>query len=913
MLARLSSNDYPALAALKTRSNDDFTVAFLDATAVILDILTFYQERLANESYLRTAGQLRSLTELSRLIGFQPSPGVSASTYLAFTLKQAPGSIPDPSAPAIAIPRGSQVQSVPAQGQKPQTFETSADIHAKPDWNALTIQSTVLWTPQKNDLGVYLAGTATQLQPGDLILIVGQERINTPGDNHWDLRVISTVSADSANQRTWVSWKEPLGHGSVGPAQQNARFYAFRQRAALFGYNSVDPHLLNQKHINLVPGSLNSITGDWKFDIENLSASSLIDLDMVYSKIVPDGWIALIVPDNQTTRSPAGEVSLYRVNAVTTVSRSDFGSSSKISRISVDTANLGTYYTKTRQTSALAQSDELPVAEQPLPYPLYSKFIDLDALRPDLVGTTAIAISGKRQKLIVQAGVASLQFKADDGTAADLKPGDVLTISQPAPLPPPNNDGIFPSWTVAADTITLYVEDANGRTGTITAALKQFLLVPSDKNDPVVSEYALVASVNAPLKPNPHTQIKLKSDLEHCYERATATVNANVGLATHGQSVTDILGNGNSSTPNQYFTLKQSPLAFTQAPTPTGRQTTLQVKVNSATWAEVPSLYDRGPSEPVFATLNQSDNTTEVLFGDGVEGAILPTGQNNIQANYRIGSGSAGNVGAGTLTTLMDRPIGVSGVTNPEAATGGQDSQSIDDIRSNAPQTVLTLGRAVSITDYQSYANTFAGIAKAYAIWIPSGPGHGVFLTVAAVKGVALPPGNPTLTNLATSLKNYGNPLIPITVQSFLETLFTLAADLKYDPAYDPGLAETAVRQALAGTFSFAARTFGQSVSMDEVCSVIQAVPGIIAVNITKLEPLVTSAAGDLSADAGHLTVTALNNWMSQQVILPRPFSDSPTRICGYLPVASLQSLPKPAEILVLHPDPAKVKLGAMS
>ena len=53
MLARLSSSDYPALVGLKTRDDDDFSIALLDASAVVLDILTFYQERLANESYLR--------------------------------------------------------------------------------------------------------------------------------------------------------------------------------------------------------------------------------------------------------------------------------------------------------------------------------------------------------------------------------------------------------------------------------------------------------------------------------------------------------------------------------------------------------------------------------------------------------------------------------------------------------------------------------------------------------------------------------------------------------------------------------------------------------------------------------------------------------------------------------------------
>src|SRR5689334_11245690 len=121
MLARLSSADYPALAALKTRDSDDFSIALLDASSVMLDILTFYQERLANESYLRTATQLQSLTELARLIGYQPVPGVGSSVYLSFTLQAAPGLATDPTTTTITIPKGTQVQSVPAEGQSPQT------------------------------------------------------------------------------------------------------------------------------------------------------------------------------------------------------------------------------------------------------------------------------------------------------------------------------------------------------------------------------------------------------------------------------------------------------------------------------------------------------------------------------------------------------------------------------------------------------------------------------------------------------------------------------------------------------------------------------------------------------------------------------------------------------------------------
>jgi predicted phage baseplate assembly protein len=400
----------------------------------------------------------------------------------------------------------------------------------------------------------------------------------------------------------------------------------------------------------------------------------------------------------------------------------------------------------------------------------------------------------------------------------------------------------------------------------------------------------------------------------NCYDRATTTVNANVGLATHGQSVTEILGSGSASTPNQIFKLKHSPLTFVAASTPSGRQSTLQVRANGVAWTEVPSLYNQGPSQHVFATLNQAEGTTKVLTGDGGEGATLPTGQNNIQANYRFGTGKRGNVSAGALSTLLDRPLGVSGVTNPQAATGGQDAASIKDVRTNAPVTVLTLGRAVSITDYQNFAASFAGIAKAYALWIPIGPARGVFLTVAGVDGAALPSGSPTLSKLRTSLQNYGNPLIPIVAQSFLETLFGFSADLAYDTAYDPGAVQQEVLQTLYQTYSFAQRTFGQGVSTDEVAAVIQAVPGVVAVNVTGLKTTATSSAGDLASQPGGFSLSNLNNWLTQQVPLPqRPNPDSPARICPYLPVPNLQSLPLPAEILVLDPDPSNVILGVMS
>src|SRR5260370_26664679 len=78
---------YP-LRDLKTRETSDPSIAILDAWATVADVLTFYQERIANEGYLGTAAHRCSVLELARLVGYRLRPGVSASVLLAFTLEQ---------------------------------------------------------------------------------------------------------------------------------------------------------------------------------------------------------------------------------------------------------------------------------------------------------------------------------------------------------------------------------------------------------------------------------------------------------------------------------------------------------------------------------------------------------------------------------------------------------------------------------------------------------------------------------------------------------------------------------------------------------------------------------------------------------------------------------------------------------
>jgi len=165
------------------------------------------------------------------------------------------------------------------------------------------------------------------------------------------------------------------------------------------------------------------------------------------------------------------------------------------------------------------------------------------------------------------------------------------------------------------------------------------------------------------------------------------------------------------------------------------------------------------------------------------------------------------------------------------------------------------------------------------------------------------------------SLHDHSNPLIPITVVSYVETLFKFSAEVQYDPKYDQPTVQASIQQTLTGTFSFAARSFGQSVSIDEVAAVIQGVAGVIAVNVTGLTRTFSSTGGDLATLAGFSTISKLNQWMSQQLSPPlnRPFPDSPNLLCAYLPVASILAPPQPAEIIVLDPRPGAVILGVMS
>ena len=377
-----------------------------------------------------------------------------------------------------------------------------------------------------------------------------------------------------------------------------------------------------------------------------------------------------------------------------------------------------------------------------------------------------------------------------------------------------------------------------------------------------------------------YTEVTFTESLANSYLRHTVSINANVVEATHGQTKAEVLGSGDATKTFQEFTLRQPPLTHVPAATASGAASTLSVFVNDILWHEVATLFEAGPDDRVYVTRLDDEGNTTVRFGDGRMGARLPTGQENVTAVYRKGIGLDGLVEPGQITLLPIRPLGVRSVVNPAAPSGAEDRESRDTARENAPLTVLTLDRIVSLRDYEDFARAFAGIAKALATWTWHGHHRGVYITVAGPDGAAIGSDSTTLTNLKDAIAQAGDPHVVVEIGSYTSIPFQLTAHLRVDPDYQADLVTAEVERVLREAFSFDRRRFGQPVFHSEVVSLIQAVEGVSA----------TTVGGLFRTGDGALA--------------------NPSLIAA-TPVTGTRAQASPAELLLLDPRP--LSLGVLT
>ena len=138
---------------------------------------------------------------------------------------------------------------------------------------------------------------------------------------------------------------------------------------------------------------------------------------------------------------------------------------------------------------------------------------------------------------------------------------------------------------------------------------------------------------------NGTTQLTFESGWKYTYKRRSVTLNANTVKATHGETVKETLGSGNGASAHQSFTLKKPPLTYTSASTPSGGESSLELRVDNILWEESASLYGLTRRDEKYTVRIEDGGSANVLFGDGISGARLPTGEYNVTAVYRSGTG----------------------------------------------------------------------------------------------------------------------------------------------------------------------------------------------------------------------------------------------------------------------------------
>src|SRR5262249_54187932 len=106
-----------------------------------------------------------------------------------------------------------------------------------------------------------------------------------------------------------------------------------------------------------------------------------------------------------------------------------------------------------------------------------------------------------------------------------------------------------------------------------------------------------------------------------------------------------------------------------------------------------------------------------VQFGDGKTGARVPSGVGNILALYRTGTGAYGPLKPDTTPSAGKRLDKLDKIRMPEESTGGAAPETPDKAREAAPGKVQSLGRLVSLADFETETLAIPGVSRAAAAW----------------------------------------------------------------------------------------------------------------------------------------------------------------------------------------------------
>jgi hypothetical protein len=259
-------------------------------------------------------------------------------------------------------------------------------------------------------------------------------------------------------------------------------------------------------------------------------------------------------------------------------------------------------------------------------------------------------------------------------------------------------------------------------------------------------------------------------------------------------------------------------------------------------WTPEPDLLTDLPTDRHFVVEIESNGTTRLRFGDDVNG-LRPQNGTQFSADYRIGNGTAGNIGANTLTTFIGDQL-IQSCTNPLSASGGIDPETNEQIRRRAPQAFMAQERAITMADYERVTRMNAQVDDAVATLRWTGSWYTVFIT-------AEPKGAGKLTPvLRKELKKNINQYRLAGQDIELESPQYVSLEIELAVCVDPGYFQADVEKQLSqvlgsrqlpngqqGLFYPDTFTFGQTVYLSPIYAAARQVAGVTSVAATIFQP----------------------------------------------------------------------------
>lgn len=160
MLARIAAKS--ALSSWRARGEDDLGLMLLEMWAYVCDVISFYDEVIAHEAYLRTARLRPSLRRLVDLLGYVPQPAVGATVKLALLAE---------GRQAVSLPQGTAFRSGAFDSEKPQVFELDAATTIHPLANGFILQQPRPTSVSSSTTSLLLETGSAGLKAGDIVLV----------------------------------------------------------------------------------------------------------------------------------------------------------------------------------------------------------------------------------------------------------------------------------------------------------------------------------------------------------------------------------------------------------------------------------------------------------------------------------------------------------------------------------------------------------------------------------------------------------------------------------------------------------------------------------------------------------------------------------------------------------------------